>query len=88
MHTLWQIFRKLGMHIAWDEFYILSNFEVTRSKVKVTEVMAAAGAFVLRVDILFDLFLYIIVCVPPSVHPPVAQPNYTIAAPCFMQDDY
>ena len=45
------------MHVACDEFYMLSNFEVTRSKVKVTEVMAAAGAFVLRVHILFSIVI-------------------------------
>ena len=36
MYTLRRIFLKLGMHVAYDEFYFLS-------KVKVTEVMAAAG---------------------------------------------
>ena len=38
-----------------DEFYILSNFEFTRLKVNVTEVMAAAGGIVLRVHILLSL---------------------------------
>ena len=44
MHTVWQIFFKLGMHVACDEFYILWKVKVIRSKVKVTEVMADVGA--------------------------------------------
>ena len=36
MHTLRQIILKLDMYVACDEFYILSNFEATMSKVKVT----------------------------------------------------
>ena len=53
MHTFWCILFKLGMHITCDEFYILKKVKVIGSKVKVTEVMVAAGGIVLREHILF-----------------------------------
>ena len=40
MHTVLRIFLKLGMNFTCAEFYILSNFEATRLKVKVTAVIA------------------------------------------------
>ena len=36
------------MHVASDEFYIMLKVRVIRSKVKVTEVMAAKGGGTLR----------------------------------------
>ena len=47
MHSFGCIILKLGMHVVCDEFYILSKVKVSRSKVKVIEVievMAVAEA--------------------------------------------
>ena len=38
-NRLW-IFLKLGMYVACNKFYILLKFDVSKSKIKVTGVMA------------------------------------------------
>ena len=50
MPTLLCIILKLGIrvvHVACDEFYILSNVKGIRLNIKVTDIIAAAGVFVL-----------------------------------------
>ena len=45
MYTVWRFEIQFDIHVACDEFCIPTMAKVIRSKAKLTEVMAARGAF-------------------------------------------
>ena len=73
IYILWRTFLKLRMHVACDklvQFYILLNFGVTMSKVKVTRVIATAGTLYYNIKTSSDL-VHIILCI--DTFPPTLQ---------------